>query len=499
MLTEKPMTHKIFTFPSSQTAPLKDPIKEKLKTPRKKPELPKKRDTLDLVFSSQSSPKTQGSSPAKSTRQTQQDPAFIFLKRKQIVDFLRTDHIVKNSHTLKKSPTINKPQQDEIELEYAPFTRKGTMDSPRFLRTSSMMYSGGSSPASSPKKEATETTGPTLKKVYVDLLASSDAQNSLMRFNPMSAKSLLTEKGEPTNRMIETIKNLHHRMFGIDHINLKRINSLLRTKFEPPTPGNIISPIKVMTSPRNRIVKRTSQPSIPSLAKVTEIKEEEEVPGIIKEENYNVYEYDAVTDDFQIRDLDMEEIAPILNSLMTPKYHIMDSVKNFHSHRGERSSLKSQTLPVGVVSETTQVSVDRGIIRKSQFQTSYPLLPKIKGLNTSKIRSRNLPLGVKPVLVKGGEVKFVHIPQETVEEQKGKILQRAIKMQREGKGTPRNELTGTEQGLKKIEDLCEKLGKQNKKMLRNVRKNKKKIRKDFNKLNKQAGKIKDRWLTEEPY
>lgn len=240
---------------------------------------------------------------------------FIFLKRKKVVHFLVAENMVRESKLLqdRKDHSLNNSILP-LERSASLHIRTPLLNSPKnaganasngFSDTSMMTQS-----LYNEKKSINSVDGGNAPEIYDELVMAGDFQSKISKFNPMSPKSLLSQDGTPNNRMAKIVKKHQHRIFGMDHVNLKKVNMLLKAKNETTSSSKVLPPL----------LENNSALLSPKLARKNSenvVLKDYAAPDIKKE--FTIFQYNPISDDFQFTEPDVQEVGSMFNSILNPQ------------------------------------------------------------------------------------------------------------------------------------------------------------------------------------
>jgi len=297
-----------------------------------------KRDTLELIFPPKDPLKSEPDYLSTSSPRQQPDSDYIFLNRKKAIEFLKTDHMIKHSRSsrrlsrLDSSPKEKKPEGQRL---LSSPRHQNTSPGKPFISTQDdfFTFSEKDHEPSSPSIESPSRRFQT-KAIYDNLVSAVENNSVRSKYNPLSARSLTTYQTMGNDSHTERIKALQHRIYGMDHFNIRRVNGLLHQQIATQK-----EPVSPMLSPRTRLIAESKKKSLPvitniSLKKVLEDKDEEfEEQERNKISDYYIYNYDNVNNEYHFTDPDISEYHDIIKSLTS------------HQSLNKRSPSKHATTP----------------------------------------------------------------------------------------------------------------------------------------------------------
>ena len=485
----------------SPTSPLKKiTITKSKRNPRKK------RDTLELIFPSKDPLKTEPDhSPTHPT-----DSDYIFLGRKKAIEFLKTDHMIKHSRSQKRSEIFS-PKEKKPDGQ-------GLTSSPRLqstsIRKSSMStaqefftFSDKESSVDSPTRRCQT------KAVYDNLISAVENHSIRNKYNPLSARSLTTHQTLGNDNHTERIKALQHRIYGMDHFNNKKINSLLHQQVKEANPSSA-SPLLTPRSSRTNLLaaaaaatenRKKNLPAIItniSLKKVLEDKEEEhEEIERNKISDYYIYDYDNLNNEYHFTDPDMSEYHDIIKSLTS--YQAVKTKNSSPSpHKEERMKSKSHSLQKPLLRiKTDQYFDDDSSPQEAgnniRFSQKKEAARKLRLIPKSPRKEENFSYTTKAPLV--NKIPGKAVLNKSPTEPSLRLFGRRTMTESYSRSNTTRMSPGAvceESGMKNLEKLCLQFGKQNKRMLKNFEKTRMEATKDYEKLGQKMETIKPYWLVE---
>ena len=248
------------------------------------------------------------------------DPDYIFFNRKRACDFLTTQNVLKHVHKYKRNLI---PSRLKISKQNGGSTASitTTNHSPSLFNKERSIKAkeAGISPYPKQKFDPTRIFAE-YRGVYNKLLEAGANQHNLAQFHPLSPDHNFTQAVPEKDRVHRVIKNQSHKIYGIDHINLRKINLMLKSKSEAPLLDELSVTAKADYLKKTELEKKEQKKFLMYEKEEQEHNKTKKESNIItnKTKNYNVYENNPLLDDFQFAEPDPNELQNMLLRITQP-------------------------------------------------------------------------------------------------------------------------------------------------------------------------------------
>jgi len=279
--------------------------------------------------------------------QDNQSPAdFIFLKRKKVVHFLVAENIVREAKLLQDRKESFNSSFLPLERSSSLHIRTPLLNSPKNTTAANTQTNGffpeismTQSLYNDKKSMNTVSEGGTAPEIYDALVLAGDYQSKISKFNPMSPKSLLSQDGTPNNRMAKIVKKHQHRIFGMDHVNLKKVNMLLKAKNETHASAKILPPLLMENNSPQHARKNSENVTMNNHT----------APDIKKE--FTIFQYNPMSDDFQFTEPDAQEVGNMFKTILNPNTEedLIPPKPKAKKIRKMKTGFKSQEINISLI------------------------------------------------------------------------------------------------------------------------------------------------------